>query len=257
MKTLKQFGFNLLVLAGAALILWGLSGTVSAFTLVSAPSDEMTPGEVEVQAPEVLSPVQPAINLAPVPTLVEPDIDLPSENTPPVSAESIPTKQNLALIPDRIVIPSIQLDAPVESALQRKIAIGEDVFGQWLAPDEFAVGWHTDTAKLGQVGNTVLNGHHNSHGEVFARLIEVKTGDDFEVHSGDHVFVYRVTNIMILPERDVDFSRRLENSRWISPTEDERVTIISCWPKVSNTHRLLVVARPLTNYEIESATTDH
>lgn len=50
---------------------------------------------------------------------------------------------------------------------------------------------------------------------------------------------------MIFPERDVPFETRLENARWILPSEDERITLITCWPYFSNTHRLIIVARPV------------
>jgi sortase A len=50
---------------------------------------------------------------------------------------------------------------------------------------------------------------------------------------------------MILPERDMDMDTRMENARWILPSTDERLTLITCWPAESNTHRLIVVAQPL------------
>lgn len=50
---------------------------------------------------------------------------------------------------------------------------------------------------------------------------------------------------MILPERDADLQTRLENARWIQPSQDERLTLVTCWPANSNTHRLIIVARPV------------
>ena len=41
---------------------------------------------------------------------------------------------------------------------------------EWAAPNRFAAGWQQGSAPLGVVGNTVLNGHNNIHGDVFARL---------------------------------------------------------------------------------------
>ncbi|MCS6962618.1 MAG: sortase, partial [Thermoflexus sp.] len=49
----------------------------------------------------------------------------------------------------------------------------------------------------------------------------------------------------IIPERGRPLSERLANARWIQVTEDERLTLITCWPYTSNTHRLIVIARPL------------
>jgi sortase (surface protein transpeptidase) len=50
---------------------------------------------------------------------------------------------------------------------------------------------------------------------------------------------------MILMERFVDTATRLNNARWLAHTEDVRLTLVTCWPKLSNTHRLILVARPL------------
>jgi len=37
---------------------------------------------------------------------------------------------------------------------------------------------------------------------------------------------------------------RQENARWIAPTDDERLTLVTCWPYTNNTHRVVVVAKP-------------
>jgi len=49
---------------------------------------------------------------------------------------------------------------------------------------------------------------------------------------------------MILEERDAPVEQRLENARWLARSEDERLTLITCWPPESNTHRLIIVAIP-------------
>jgi sortase A len=38
--------------------------------------------------------------------------------------------------------------------------------------------------------------------------------------------------------------QRLANALWIMPSKDERLTLITCYPYDSNTHRLIIVARP-------------
>ncbi len=38
---------------------------------------------------------------------------------------------------------------------------------------------------------------------------------------------------------------RIANAKYIQPTEDERITLVTCWPYTNNTHRLIIVARPL------------
>jgi sortase A len=91
-----------------------------------------------------------------------------------------------------------------------------------------------------------LNGHHNVYGKVFENLDKLVSGDEIFIYGNDfHIYQYVVSNTMILPERDVSFEERLENARWILPSEDERITLITCWPYFSNTHRLIIVASPI------------
>lgn len=150
-------------------------------------------------------------------------------------------------IPDHIIIPVIELDAPVIEAGTRKVRVNGQIYEQYTAPDEYAAGWHPDSALLGVVGNTVLNGHHNVHGEVFSKLVDLEAGDIIYIFSGDRQFGYMVTNKMILPElgEDVSIQQRLENARWIMESLDERLTLVTCWPAYSNTHRLVIVAKPI------------
>lgn len=150
-------------------------------------------------------------------------------------------------IPDRIVIPSINLDAPVVSADYNFTKVEGETFGQWQAANMFAAGWHPNSALLGKRGNTVINGHHNEYGEVFGNLVDVKVGDLIEVYSRGEKFSFVVANRMILPERFQPAAVRLENARWISATDDVRLTLVTCWPKTSNTDRLILVARPVAN----------
>ena len=148
-------------------------------------------------------------------------------------------------VPIRIIIDDIKLDAPVIKAVNKEIIQDGVTYNQWSAPDEFAAGWHGDSAYLGGIGNTVINGHHNVHGMVFKDLHLLTEGEKIDLIGDDGIkYTYIVTNVMILPERDVPIKQRLDNAKWIMPSLDERLTLITCWPSYSNTHRLIVVAKP-------------
>lgn len=148
-------------------------------------------------------------------------------------------------IPIRIIINDINLDAPVIKAEEKEIIQDGVTYNQWSAPDEFAAGWHGDSAYLGGIGNTVINGHHNVHGMVFKDLHLLKEGEKIDLIGDDGIkYTYVITNVIILPERDVPIDQRLDNAKWIMPSLDERLTLITCWPSYSNTHRLIVVAKP-------------
>lgn len=147
-------------------------------------------------------------------------------------------------IPKRISIPSIDLDSKIGFASLRDVTILGETYQQWVAPSDI-VGWHFKSALLGDPGNTVLNGHHNVQGEVFKELYLVRKGDKISIYSDAGAFHYQVVAVMILPERFESREVRLQNARWIQTSEDERITLISCWPYESNTHRVIVVAYPI------------
>ena len=105
-------------------------------------------------------------------------------------------------------------------------------------------GWHNTSAPLGIPGNTVLNGHHNAFEEIFRDLIEVAEGDLIHLTSGDRIFTYQVGLKLVLNERFKPVDVRLANAQWILPSQDERLTLITCWPYESNTHRVILVAIP-------------
>jgi len=152
----------------------------------------------------------------------------------------------LTFIPDRLIIPAIYLDTPVEPIYAKIIEVEGEEYTQYVAPDKFAAGWHVNSAMLGQTGNTVLSGHHNAFGEVFADLDKLEMGNQIRVMSDNTVFEYIITNTMILPEKDQPLEVRLDNARWIMTSDDERITLVTCWPHNSNTHRLIIVAVPFT-----------
>ena len=142
--------------------------------------------------------------------------------------------------PTRLSIPSLNLDIPILPAgwVERS---GRRV---WLIPDN-AAGWHLGSARLGERGNLVLSGHNNIGGSVFRNLADLRVGDMVVVSSQTTSRQFEVTERLILREAFQSEQRRLENARWIGDFEDERVTLVTCYPAWSNTHRLIIVAKPV------------
>ena len=181
------------------------------------------------------------------------EVELLIADTGSPQNEEPPQVQLPPEVPSRIVISSIGLDAPVVPAPVEFETLAGKEFMKWLVPAERATGWHTTSAMLGEPGNTVLNGHHNAFGEVFVSLDNVVEGDLIWVESENTRFSYQITNKIVLPEKYEELDVRMHNAQWLLPSVDERLTLISCWPYESNTHRLIVVARPLGREEIESS----
>lgn len=148
------------------------------------------------------------------------------------------------LEPTRIVIAAISLEAPILPVHYREIEAGGKIYHQWRVPAEFAAGWQDTSARLGLPGNTVLNGHHNAYGRVFENLARLRVGDVIQVYGGEWEYRYTVAAKLLLPERGQPLSVRMENARWLAASDDDRLTLVTCWPAESNTHRLLIIAYP-------------
>jgi sortase A len=59
---------------------------------------------------------------------------------------------------------------------------------------------------------------------------------------------------LILKEKGEPPEVREQNTAWIAPTEDERLTMVTCWPYTNNTHRLVIVAKPIPSPESQGLT---
>jgi len=130
-------------------------------------------------------------------------------------------------------------------AASKRFKVKDKYYVQWIVPDEFAAGWSTDSGRPGENTNIVLFGHHNVHGSVFAKLIDLKEGDQVLLRAGETTTVYEVQEIVKLVERGVPLETMIRNASWILPTPEERLTLVTCWPPYDASHRLVVVALPI------------
>ena len=240
-----------LILIGIMLAAQGVFISLNtAIDVITHPTPTLSPFD---QTDDVISPDNGFAPLL-VPTIQPVATDLNNQEQPtpsPVSGHEgavftppSPATSNITWIPNRVVIPAIQLDASIVPAEVKTIAYQGKNYPQWKVPNFFAVGWASTSASLGIAGNTVLFGHHNADGEVFAHLVDLKRDDLITLYSGEKAFTYIIVLKMILPERDQPMDVRLQNASWILPSRDERITLLTCWPYVTNTHRLIIVAIP-------------
>ncbi len=82
----------------------------------------------------------------------------------------------VTLPPQRIVAPSIELDAPVQPMAWQNVQRDGLATTEWLIPDS-AAGYQIGSAFPGQEGNIVLSGHNNVEGRVFENLWRLAPGD--------------------------------------------------------------------------------
>lgn len=121
--------------------------------------------------------------------------------------------------PTRIVIPAIGVDAP--------IVPGTD----WEALKK-GVGHHPGTANPGERGNLVLAAHNDIYGEIFRDLEKLRPGDEIWVHTGVEAYRYVVVQKQIVLPTQVEV---------MAPTRDPVITLITCYPYLVDTHRLVVI----------------
>jgi len=141
-----------------------------------------------------------------------------------------PLKQSLENIPVptpapshaiRIQIPAIGIDASI-------------VQGTGWEQLVKGVGQYSGTAAPGQNGNMVLAAHNDIYGEWFKDLDQLKKGDQIIVYSNQSAFTYIVMGWEIVEPSQVEV---------MNPTADATATLISCYPYLIDTHRIVVKTR--------------
>lgn len=171
-------------------------------------------------------------------------VDEPADAAAAPEAPSVPADAPATSPITRIVAESIGLDAPVVAVgWTTEIRSGVSV-NIWTVAD-YAAGWHKNSALPGQGGNIVLSGHHNINGEVFRYTIDLNVGDIVTLYLGDQTYKYAVVDKFIVKDKGEPDAVRRENAKWIGPFNEERLTLVTCWPYTNNTHRAIVIAKPV------------
>jgi sortase A len=165
-------------------------------------------------------------------------------SAPPVAVKPHPVNDDTGHLPDRLEIPVIDVDIPVvELGWSEKEDFAGRIFSEWDVA-AYAAGWHKNSALPGEGGNVVMSGHNNILGAVFRELDQLKRGDAITVWVGTTLYNYTVDQVVVLPDKSVSEEQRIANTRWIGDFGDDRLTLVSCWPRNNNTHRIVVVALP-------------
>ena len=122
----------------------------------------------------------------------------------------------------RIHIDKIDLEIPIlEGTTKTSLRLG--------------AGHIADTSRLGEVGNTALAAHRShTYGRMFNRLDELEVGDIIEVETADGNFEYTVFKKHVVEPDDLSVLNK--NDR------DRILTLITCTPLYTATHRLVVHA---------------
>jgi sortase A len=178
----------------------------------------------------------------PTPTPLIMAVVLPGGHTPPDASGNTrpneaeipehlrPIYQSLASLPVptpgpqqaiRIQIPAIGVDAPV-------------VQGDGWEQLKKGVGQHIPSANPGENGNVVLSGHNDVYGEIFRHLDRLQPGDQVILYTQQRAYTYIVERTLIVEPTAVEV---------MASTGAPTLTLISCYPYLVDTHRIVVFAR--------------
>ena len=169
--------------------------------------------------------------------------------TVPIEAPMFHSTGVKRILPSRLVIPSLKVDiSVVELGWRTKATSSGSIMSEWDVA-EYAAGWHKNSVVPGEPGNVVMSGHNNILGSVFRELDRLKRGAPITIYAGGKAYEYAVEEVLVLPEKYASAKQRQANVRYIEPTPDDRLTLVSCWPRDDNTHRIVVIAYPVKGDE--------
>jgi sortase A len=196
---------------------------------------------LNTEVAEVLT--QPTLTSPPPTPLITP-LYLPDSHTPPTSPggaqpyeASLPENVRYLITPAppsflpalptpaleqprRMIIPAINVDAPV-------------VQGVGWEQLKKGIGQVPGTTLPGQVGNSVYAAHNDIYGEIFRYLDRLKPGDEVRLYTASREFRYIVREWRIGEPTEVGV---------MDPTPTATLTLISCYPYLVDTQRIIVFA---------------
>jgi len=193
--------------------------------------------EVALAREATAIPTAPVVALGTPSPTPQPQISLavlPGGHPPPTSAGSVPQRlsdlvQPVVPVPiptpgprsaTRIVIPSINVDAPVVE--------GDD----WEQLKK-GVAHHIGSANPGERGNVFISAHNDIFGQWFRQLDKIELEAQITLYAGDTPYRYVVRAKRIVEPTDVTV---------MAATASPVLTLMTCYPYMIDTHRLVVIA---------------
>jgi sortase A len=103
-------------------------------------------------------------------------------------------------------------------------------------------GHYPGTALPGGLGNFVVSGHRTTYLAPFNRVDELKPGDKILVDTQNEQYVYAVTGEKIVSPTNLDVTDPVPLHPG-QPPADHLITLTTCHPKYSASHRLIVFGK--------------
>ncbi len=229
-RSKRRVALLLIVLLGLVAACEGNpGGPPSASVLILPTSPAQQPISAASPAPLLLSETAAAVATA-LPTV-----------TPIATPDPTADRPTAAV---RVAALSVGIDAPVVEVGWHVQEVGGERRGVWDTVAGAAAHLR-GSADPGQAGNCVLAGHASTEGgAVFRRLGELAVGSPVTVTTANgQSYQYTVTEVLTLEEVGATAEEKREHARWLDPTAEPVLTLVTCWPDWSYTHRLVVRAR--------------
>jgi sortase A len=178
---------------------------------------------------------------SPPPTPLITAIVLPEGHTPPTSPGG--AQPNLAEIPENLrplvqSLPPIVIPTPSPKQAIRMVIAAINIDAPVVQGDSWeqlkkGIAQHLGTGDPGQPGNMVVSAHNDIFGELFRDLDRLKPGDEVYVYTQAQKFTYRIAGTRLVAPTEVSV---------MNPTVSPTLTLISCYPYLVDTQRIVVFA---------------
>lgn len=137
-------------------------------------------------------------------------------------------------LPERIVIPEIDLDLPVQNPATRDIEALDELLKQ--GPVRYV-----DSARLGEKGNVLIFAHtshlpvvKNQMYKAFNRIPELKAGDSITIEGEGRSYLYTVRSVRKANAEDALID--------LSPSLGQKLTLVTCDTLTGKTSRFILEA---------------
>ena len=185
------------------------------------------PNPIDLDLPEVIDDFEATIidveEGGSVETEISDSINTATQEPSQAPSQSSSKSKNSKLeASGRIKISKIDVNIPIlEGTSKANLKVG--------------AGHVSGTSKIGDVGNAALAAHRShTYGRMFNRLEELEVGDKIEVTTNEGTFDYTIYKIHVVEPDDISVLYRSK--------EDKVLTLITCTPLYTATHRLIVHA---------------
>ena len=121
------------------------------------------------------------------------------------------------------------------------------------------VGWDTESAKPGEIGNFAIAAHRVTHGEPFSKFPKLKRGDKVVVETRRKIFTYQLRN----SGTSITVTFSTPWPLWRVPDPDARnkkpterlITLLTCSELFHTDNRSVVIGELVSTYDKPTATT--